>query len=344
MRIGYAGYSPQNDSIADRRRLLYWARVRGHEVVESRDPRADLIVVTSSADLGYWARAHSKVPIVLDIVDGLIGEQSKTRDLLRGYAHWATRKSSGAYPRRFSNMLYSVAKKSDRIICSSEEQISAWKKSGFQSFDILDFHVELPKLGPRISTPETDPIEIFWEGLPATLGSMHLLNGIFESENSQEIQLNILTNLNAYKYMNAYKKIDVKETILNQISSNKIKVNLTQWDPEKVVENALRSVLGVIPLSHKSSYNHLKAENRLLIMWRLGLPVLTSPLPSYVRTMRLAKIDGICEDKAEWNRKFKLLVGSHDLQSEVIAKSTDYLEKFHSEEELLLKWDSALSF
>jgi hypothetical protein len=344
MRIGYAGYSPLNNSIADRRRLLHWAMIRGHEVVDSRDLRADLIVVTSSADLGYWANTHSKVPIVLDVVDGLIGEQSSTRDLLRGYAYWATGKSSGTFPHRFSSMLFSVAKKSNRIICSSEEQISAWNKSGFQSFDILDFHEELPKLGPRISTPDTDPIEIFWEGLPATLGSMHLLNGIFEAENFEKIQLNILTNLNAYKYMNTYKKIDVKETILNQISSKKLALNLIQWDPEKVVENVLRSALGVIPLSHKSSYNHLKAENRLLIMWRLGLPVLTSPLPSYVRTMRLAKIDGICEDKSEWNQKFKLLVGSHDLQSEVIAKANHYLDKFHSEEELLLKWDSALSF
>ena len=343
MIIGYEGYSPGNTGIADRRRVLFWASNRGHTIVGSRDSRAEIIVITSSSNLGFWEKSRTSTPIILDVVDGLIGEQSLTKDFLRGYAYWATGKSTSSFPKNYRKLLLSVARKSKLVVCSSPEQVREWAKYRIQAVDILDIHDEVREL-PKLSSE--GPLrfnELFWEGLPSTLRSVSLLGGFFESSREKNFRLNVLTNLNSYKYMNKYRKVDLDQLISKQLSNKNLEINLVQWSPSALETYSDTSSVGVIPIESFQGYNHLKAENRLLIMWRLGLPVLTSPLESYVRTMRQAGIDGICKDKYEWNTKLKNLFNSKDLREEIKEKAMKYLINKHDTENLLMKWDSVIT-
>ena len=342
MIIGYEGYSPGNSGIADRRRILFWASKRGHSVVDSRDPSADVIVVTSSCDLGFWAKAKISKPIVLDVVDGLIGEQSRSKDLLRGIGYWGTRRSSNLLPSSYRQLLLEVARRSSKVVCSSPEQVTEWAKFQINATDILDIHDEVPLADfPKIFN-ETNPLEIFWEGLPATLGSMDLLSDFFKGNLDKNFKLNILTNLNSYKYMNRYVKVDLDRALTQELEHSNLEINKVQWSPTTLSHYSVRSKFGVIPVLGLEVYHHLKAENRLLIMWRLGLPVLTSPLQSYVRVMREAQIDGICVDPSDWKVKIEKLMNSTDLRDEFIEKSRNYLELNHKTEDLLEKWDFVL--
>ncbi len=328
-----------NSGIADRRRILYWATARNHSIVDSRDPSADLIVITSSADLGFWAKAKTSKPIILDVVDGLIGEQSMSKDLFRGYAYWATRKSSNTFPKPYRNLILDVARKCSVVICSSPEQVMEWAKYQINAIDILDIHDEIPKIVGLNRNRSTSSNQIFWEGLPATLGSMSLLNEFFDSNRDEEYLLHILTNLNGFKYMNKFGKVDLDTALSRQLVHSNLTINKVQWSPKDVASYANLSTIGVIPIVGFKGYNHLKAENRLLIMWRLGLPVLTSPLDSYSRVMRVAKIDGICHDAFDWKVKMSNLSKSSDLRKEFIQKSHSYLENKHKTSDLLEKWD-----
>jgi len=343
MFIGYEGYSPNNSGIADRRRVLFWAQARGHTIVDSRDSRADVIVITSSSDLGYWAKHTSSKPLILDVVDGLIGEQSKARNLLRGYGYWATRKSTNILPVSYRQLILSVARKCVVVVCSSPEQVAEWAKFNIKARDILDIHEEVPSKSNLIASNTVDSKDVFWEGLPATLNSMSLLNDFFSSNKDIDFKLNVLTNLNSYKYMNKFKKVNVSEMVTRQLEHSNLSINLSQWSPSELVANSSKSFVGVLPILGFQGYNHLKAENRLLIMWRLGLPVLASPLLSYARVMKSAGLDGICKDKYEWSMKTKLLYDSADMRAEFCEKGRLYLEKHHNLEDLLNKWDVAVA-
>jgi hypothetical protein len=342
MIVGYEGYSPGNSGIADRRRILFWASSRGHSVVSAHDESADVIVVTSSGDLGYWARVKTSKPIVLDVVDGLIGEQSRSKDLFRGLAYWGTRRSSNLLPSSYRHLLLKVARKSMNVVCSSPEQVTEWAKFHIKATDILDIHEEISFVDDSQEFIETNPVEIFWEGLPATLGAMDLLKEFFESNSDKKFKLNILTNLNSFKYMNRYRKVDLDRVLNKQLELSNLEINKVQWTPEILTRYSTHSKLGVIPILGLEGHNHLKAENRLLIMWRLGLPVLTSPLQSYVRVMRAAQIDGICQDPSDWKVKLERLIFSADLRAEFIQKSRNYLELRHRTEDILEKWDFVL--
>ena len=344
MKIGYGGYASGNNGIADRRRIIFWAEKRGHTLVQADNSEADIVVITSSSDANYWAQKHLNKPLILDVVDGLIGEQSLAKDYFRGIAKWATRENTPHLPRRYSQSLLSVARKCQRVICSSPEQVAEWKKFGISAIDILDFHEEIPKVSRTLDNALYQDFSLFWEGLPATLGSMELLENVFKDNETTKYTLNILTNTDSYKYMNKYVKVNLKNLINKQLELDNLHVQIEQWNIQNLTRFAQNSSLGVLPISANKGYNHLKAENRLLIMWRLGLPVLASPLDSYIRVMREADIPGICEDKSEWSRKSKLLSNSLQLQQEFIEKAQNYLSKRHTVEDLLEKWDAALSF
>jgi hypothetical protein len=343
MFIGYEGYSPNNSGIADRRRVLFWAEARGHTIVDSRDSRADVIVITSSSDLGYWAKHTTSRPLILDAVDGLIGEQSKARNLLRGYGYWATRKSTNVVPLSYRKLILSVARKCVVVVCSSPEQVAEWAKFNIKARDILDVHEEVPNKPSLTTSKSVESKDIFWEGLPATLNSMSLLNDFFINNGDINFRLNVITNLNSYKYMNKFKKVNVSELVTRQLKHSNLSINLSQWSPSELVTNSSRSFAGVLPILGFQGYNHLKAENRLLIMWRLGLPVLASPLLSYARVMKSAGLDGICADKHEWSIKTKLLYESADMRTEFCEKGRLYLVKNHNLDDVLNKWDEVVA-
>ena len=171
---------------------------------------------------------------------------------------------------------------------------------------------------------------------------MSLLDEFFAKNEELNFELNILTNLNGYRYMNKYQEINLVKMMSKQLKSKNLNTNLLQWSVNALVTHAQESTIGVIPISGFKGYNHLKAENRLLIMWRLGLPVLTSPLASYRRVMVNAEIDGICVDREEWNKKLSNLFKSSDMREEFISKSRLYLEKRHNLNDILKKWDFVL--
>jgi hypothetical protein len=139
--------------------------------------------------------------------------------------------------------------------------------------------------------------------------------------------------------MNKYVKINLEKVLYKQLNHKNLELNTVQWQPHEVVKYSKLSTLGVIPIAAFKGYNHLKAENRLLIMWRLGLPALTSPLMSYSRVMKEAQIDGICENALDWKVKMGNLLSSTDLREEFIQKSHSYLVNKHRTSDLLEKWD-----
>lgn len=343
MRIGYEGYSSQNDGIADRRRIIFWANSRGHQIVSARDEKADLIVISSSADLHFWSQFESRKPLFLDAVDGLLGETSRSKDLLRGYTRWFTSSYHRSTPGSFSKLLLSVAKKCQGVICSSPEQLKVWGEYGVKATAILDIHEEIPFVSSGRESLQNEIRVLFWEGLPATLGSLSLLSELFYQNNTSDFEVNVLTLLHAYKYMNRYVQVNVSKLVNSQLEFSNVKSNILKWDRGNLLLSARSSHLGVIPVDATSDYNALKAENRLLIMWRLGLPVLASPLASYVRVMSAAGIPGICSSRSDWAELAVKLFKSSEMRLDFVEKGRAYLATFHALDDILEKWDEALS-
>jgi glycosyltransferase involved in cell wall biosynthesis len=181
---------------------------------------------------------------------------------------------------------------------------------------------------------------LMWEGLPFTAKGLLLLKeAISEIVKSKPISLEMVTDLKYPLFLGKYFYQPTQKILrdIPKILGEDFK--LTNWNLEAVVETARRSHISVLPLDPSGTLNPLKAENRLLMMWRIGLPTLTSPSLAYSRVMRDAQIDGICEDSEQWQVKIMQLMDSIELRKESVEKGQQYIRDTHSKEKVLSAWD-----
>ena len=99
----------------------------------------------------------------------------------------------------------------------------------------------------------------------------------------------------------------------------------------------------MIPINLDNPMQFFKPENRLLIMWRLGLPCLTSATPAYSRVSALAKVDLSCNSISDWTERIDQISRSTELAEENAILGQKYVKEFHNSDVLLEKWDQAFS-
>ena len=98
----------------------------------------------------------------------------------------------------------------------------------------------------------------------------------------------------------------------------------------------------MIPIDLSIPMQKLKPENRLLIMWRLGLPCLTSPSPAYTRVAHQAGVNAICDNLQDWFENFNQLLNDPVFALNEIIAGQNYLRDNHNRTILLNKWDLAI--
>jgi len=340
LRIGYVPNKEDLNHPADRRRVIYWAKNRGHQIVLDLTEKVDVLLLSNRADLNYWSQAKNRPPLIIDLVDGYLGEEIVWRDWARGVGKVVTRQISGA-PKTYQQILKSACSYADAVVCETPEQVKTISPYCKNTHHILDFHEEFPML-PYTDAPRTPYFPaIMWEGLPFTAKGLNLLeHAITELISSGPISLEMVTDLSYPLILGKYfrKRTEAKVGRLPSILGGNFK--LTAWSLDSVFEVAARSHLSVLPLDPKGILNPLKAENRLLMMWRIGLPVLTSPSLAFNRVMGDVGIDGVCHTPEEWTRKIQELSSSSELRREIVERGQQYIRERHSKEMVLKSWDA----
>lgn len=84
------------------------------------------------------------------------------------------------------------------------------------------------------------------------------------------------------------------------------RIRCVAWDPEVVYRELLAADLGLIPVDVRPVANDpgwmVKSENRLTLMMAAGLPVIATPIPSYVAVVRNGENALLATDQLEWQR------------------------------------------
>ena len=130
---------------ADRRRLVYWAKNRGHEIILDLDQRHDVMVLSGRADLTHWSEIKNRPPLILDLVDGYLGKEHLWRDWLRGAGKVIASHNSGT-PRPYRKIVGDACRLAQGVVCETAEQRETILPYCPNSHAILDFHEEFPML------------------------------------------------------------------------------------------------------------------------------------------------------------------------------------------------------
>jgi len=344
LKIGYWPLSNGLNSPGDRRRLVFWANSRGHEIITDTERKVDVIVATENADFNSIYFKEARVPVVFDLVDAYLSPLNAANDFLRGIAKSVSGQISGGI-KPFSEHVKEFCISSSVVICSSIEQERIISPFNRNTHIILDSHEEIPFLNPRdLRTADSKEKIILWEGQPATIRGVRAISPTLDKiTKTHTLRFEFVTDEYYYKFLGKYIKQSTAVTLKKDLNEIEARVNITPWSIDNLVKSAEKSAIAMIPINLTVPMQELKPENRLLIMWRLGLPCLTSASPAYSRVMSKAGTTGTCNVDEDWKTNFEKLLNDRSFAFEEVERGQIYLRENHTSSILLNKWDEAIA-
>ena len=342
LKIGYWPLSASLKSAGDRRRLIFWAEARGHTVVTNLSQRVDVIVASENSDFNSKLFTQRQIPVIFDLVDAYLSPLNPFDDFARGLAKKLSGQISGSI-KPFSHHIKDFCLSSKAVLCSSVEQEAIISQYNLNTHVILDSHDEIPFIDRSLDNlVVTNNDQILWEGQPATIrGVLQISSILVQLSKSKNLQLNFVTDEKYFQLLNKYIERNTSDLLEKDFSEIISMINIVPWTQSNLVTTAQRSEAAMIPIDLSVPMQRLKPENRLLIMWRLGLPCLVSPSPAYTRVARSAGVNAVCEKPDDWLENFCQLLENPIFARNEILRGQNYLQENHTRAILLNKWDQA---
>ena len=348
IKVGYVPYSSDLQHPGDRRRLASWAMDTG-VALNTNDPlESDLLVLSNAANFGYWLK-RARQPVILDLVDGYLGEHPKfIKDVTRNIVR-SIRGSSDLRWLSYTNHLRYACKKSDLVIVASPEQREIILEFNRNVHVILDDLSELSSIGINSSKEVADSVQnapskwIFWEGFGFTLKHFqvianHLDQFLYESGWG----MYLVTNIEFPRWGGYIGKVKTRSLIDKWFPLSSKNIEIIPWSLQNVTEFAQRSSLSIIPIDLHDNFALLKPENKLLSMWQLGLPTLFSPIPSYTRVAIASKQKASMVSPSEWLDALRRIASSPISRDEMKKSGNVYILNNNSHAVLGTKWAKAI--
>ena len=177
-----------------------------------------------------------------------------------------------------------------------------------------------------------------WEGQSLTLFNLLILKDVL-NELKDEVELHIITDFHYYKYANKYGKTEASN-ILKDIICDKY---FYEWKKETFNEQIIQCDLAIIPIDTSNGLQKGKPENKLILFWLMGMPVLTSSTPAYERTMKLSDINMQVDSLKSWKQEILKYKSSQNPVRQLLGSNCfDYAKKKYCREQITSMWDCTL--
>jgi len=339
-RIGYAGYSRDFTVPGDRRRFAAYARMKGLPVEYAELSRPyNLAYVTYSSDLPGWIarkrREGDRLKLVFELIDSYLTETNSARRLLKGCARFALGTDSRLSPDLLRTLI-GACEAADAVICSTEEQRETIRRYNPNVFISFDYFAD------ELGSPKTDyqrgkKLKIVWEGQSTTLPNIQVIREPL-NDRRDRVELHVVTDPVIRRFFGRFGE----SASIGALAGIECDKHFHAWDRATFSGQITDCDLAVIPIDSFSPMARGKPENKLALLWQLGMPVLTSATPAYRRAMEAAGVDMTCATSADWGAGFERLLdaGPSDLE-QIGRKCRTFAERAYSKEEFANRFDQA---
>ena len=335
MNVGYAGYSADWSAPGDRRRFCAYAKARGLTVEPASFKRDDdLVVVTHNGNIRGWTerkrRGDVDFKFVFELADSYLTRTGFADRYIKGRVRYLLGTDSRPSP-DFLRTLVSAFEWADAVICSTEEQaemIRRYNPKVFTSFDWFGDDIGAPKTDYR----RGEKLRLVWEGQSTTLKNLRSIRDVL-NDLRDKIELHVVTDPTVYRYFGRFLPHSSKD-LLEGIECD---VHFHRWDRATFSKHVTNADVAIIPIDPADAFARGKPENKLVMMWQLGMPVLASDTPAYRRAMAGAGLEMLCGD---WREKLTQMIAAPNAERERIGRQgREYAERVYSKEEFLKRFD-----
>lgn len=340
-RFLYLGFTPLGKSAGDRRRFLHYAKQRKLNLVNANEKNVDCVVATENWDLSMIRPKYPDTPIVYDLMDAYLVRDTFVDDYVRSIAKTTTGQIRPTLL-PYSKVVARNCRIADVVVCSSVEQKETILRFNSNVHVILDSHDEFPLIEFRRNRARQ--ANIFWEGSPFTLPSIGRYHEAFQRlGNVRKATISFLTDEYYFRYLGRFGRTDTRQhysTLLQELGCD---FRVVKWSLENVIRFAINSTVGLVPVNINSPFQILKPENRMLILWRLGLPCLVTSTPSHSRVSLETQLQNTFTDNDSLYSKLINLIDDLDAQQDNVERGQAYLAENHNLEVFLSSWDKLLT-
>jgi glycosyltransferase involved in cell wall biosynthesis len=337
-RVGYVPISNTLNGPGDKRRFVYYANKRNLNF-EIADPskKYDVVVITQNADLSIWSQFdRGGAKIVYDLIDSYLAiPRNDIKGRLRGLAKYLSGQSRHLKLDHWK-AIGEMCSRADAVVCSTQEQRADILKFCPNVHIILDDHTGVTRI-IKTDFSGSRPFRLVWEGLAQNLGSLKLLGPVLDRLRVQyPIEVHIVTDPSYNRFLGKYGKTNTVHSA-RQVLPN---VRFHEWKEAECANIICSCDLAVIPLDLEDPFAAGKPENKLLLLWRMAMPVVTSASPAYVRAMHAAGMNYTARDAADWLAMLANLIGDEGAREQAGLMGKAYIDSEFSEANLLAQWDT----
>lgn len=346
MLVGIIPASSDFSHPADRRRPVYFLNKWGVEYeIAEYEKYYQYVYVTISADLTLWSKYKAKWEavaqkprVIFDFCDDLLST-SAVQDHVRAAYYYLSGKNK-RFNSSYKETVLEMISSADVLVCGSDEQkrtLDQYHSNVVVIRDYFGADILTKKVTYRLRSE--NELNIFWEGLShGNIAIFRMLRHIADSIKGFKVRLHIATDP---VYCRIGGRLICKPTyeILRRIfKGSAVRFHLYDWNSSTFSSIACACDFAVIPIPASSMMMMRKPENKLLLLWQLGLPVVTSCTESYSRVMTKAGLDYIAEAPSQWVEMIRRIASSEDARLQYMGRAEEYLERYCSEEHIISSW------
>ena len=337
LRIGYTPISRNLMHPGDRRRFMAYARSRDLNV-ELADPAKsyDLVVVTERGDLTTWSSyGKGRAKVIFDMPDSYHAiPRTDVAALLRGVAKFVTRESARLQLNYWAT-LDRMCRRADAVVCSTDAQQQHILESCPNVHIILDLQGDVVR-HCKENYAAGDVFNLVWEGLPENTAFLsEIAEPLRYLRSKYTVALHVMTDLEYYRFMARYGKRHTQNRVRGIFENSFV----YEWNPIMFSAIITQCDLALIPLPLDRPLGSGKPENKLVLFWRMGMPVVTSATPAYVNTMREAGLDMQCTTVDDWKRVLEHYLLNEEARAVAGRRGKVFADTKRSQADLLRRWD-----
>jgi hypothetical protein len=346
MRLGYAPYDHTLEAPGDRRRFVAWARARGapFEVVDEPAADLDAVVVAMAADLVRWRHAPHGTRVIYDVTDDYLALPTRgLKNRARGVAKFL----SGELSRptlRFHDLMADMCRRADAVVCTSEDQVEhVIEVTGNRNVSLILDCYEEQEVGAKRDYARAAPPRIAWEGLPFNVGTLAVVrDALHRLPRELRPSVHVVTPTTFRPYARRFGKRSSATVAARALPGIAIEVH--EWRREIVGDVVASCDVAIIPLPPEDRFAMSKSAQKLVSLWAMGMPVVTTATRAYVDAMRQAGLDHLaCRTTDDWVTALTLLLSDQDARQAAAQRGAAYVEHHASRELMLQRWDAVVA-
>jgi hypothetical protein len=339
-RIGYSPFSNSLTHPADLRRFVSYARARNLPFEIARpNEHYDIVVLSEIADVPAWSEYRGG-KIVFDFIDSYLAiPRTDPKQLLRGLVWYA----NGRHSRLrldFKGALQTMCRRADAVVCTTDEQRNDIGMCCPNVHIILDIHDNVLRSRKQNYTASTT-FNLVWEGLPSNIPQLGAIGSVLrEVSERRPVVLHVVTDANRPGVMPCLPRIKSARVARN-IYEN---VVLHRWDETSLSAIVTKSDVALIPIFTGDPLTRGKPGNKLALLWRMGMPVVTSATPSYRRMQESAGLGYLaCDNRLGWLSALDRLMNDEAARREAGQRGHAFAAENLQTSKLLSLWDDVFS-